>query len=142
MSNEARRNLESVLDREIQTAETLSSALAAERAALLGKSPADVVQSATAKVALLGRLEDLERERTALWKSSLVRENPGVAQRWQALLSLMKECRSANDINGYMIHLRRSQVGQLLTALRGGAPALYGPQGKTFGRALRALATA
>ncbi len=120
-------------------AETLSSTLAEERDALLGKSPAEVVARTTLK---LRQIEELERERTALWQPAVALRNPEVARRWQALMSLMKRCRSANEVNGYIIHLRRSQVGQLLTALRGGAPALYGPQGKTFGRALRALATA
>ncbi len=123
-------------------AETLSSTLAAERDALLGKSPAEVVAKTTLKLALLRQIEELERERTALWQPAVALRDPGVAQRWQALMSLMKRCRSANEVNGYIIHLRRSQIGQLLTALRGGAPGLYGPQGKTFGRALRALATA
>jgi flagellar biosynthesis/type III secretory pathway chaperone len=142
VSHDARRELEAVLDLEIQMAETLSSTLAEERDALLGKSPAEVVARTTLKLALLRQIEELERERTALWQPAVALRDPEVARRWQSLMSLMKRCRSANEVNGYIIHLRRSQVGQLLTALRGGAPALYGPQGKTFGRALRALATA
>jgi len=142
VNDDPRHLLETVLDRQIQMAKSLCATLAAERDALLGKSPAEVVETATAKLALLGQIEALERERTALWQPTVAREIPAVAQRWQSLMALMALCRSANDINGYIIHLRRSQVGQLLAALRGGAPALYGPQGKTFGRALRALATA
>jgi len=140
--NSDARQLEAVLDRQIQLAESLSMLLAAEKDALLGKSPDEVMQRATAKLALLGQIETLEHERTALWQQAAARETAGVAQRWQALMAWMTLCRSANEVNGYIIHLRRSQVGQLLAALRGGAPALYGPQGKTFGRALRALATA
>jgi flagellar biosynthesis/type III secretory pathway chaperone len=142
VNSDARHRLETVLDREIQMAGTLASTLADEHEALIGKSPADVVQKAQAKVALLGQLEMLERERTALWQPAAAQDNPGVAQRWQSLLAMMTRCRTANEVNGYIINVRRSQVGQLLDALRGSAPAIYGPQGKTYGRAQRALATA
>jgi flagellar biosynthesis/type III secretory pathway chaperone len=142
MSSDAQDRLETVLDREIEIAESLSGTLAAERDALLGKSPADVVARAGAKVALLAEIEALERERTALWPAGAAPQVPAIAARWQALMRLIARCRSANEVNGYIIHLRRSQVAEMLTALRGGAPALYGPQGKTFSRALRALATA
>jgi flagellar biosynthesis/type III secretory pathway chaperone len=138
----ARERLENVLDRELEAAESLSGALADERDALVGKSPADVVQKANEKLTVLRRLEALEQERTALWQATAGRELPGIAQRWQALMAVMARCRTANEVNGYIINLRRGQVAQLLDALRGGSSPLYGPQGKTFGRALRALATA
>jgi len=54
----------------------------------------------------------------------------------------MTGCREANEVNGYIINVRRVQVRQLLDVVRGGAAVTYGPQGKTFARALRALARA
>jgi flagellar biosynthesis/type III secretory pathway chaperone len=58
------------------------------------------------------------------------------------LLELMAGCRSANEVNGYIIRVRQNQVRQLMDIVRGAAPVVYGPQGKTFGKALRALARA
>jgi flagellar biosynthesis/type III secretory pathway chaperone len=65
-----------------------------------------------------------------------------VADRWRALLELIAGCRVANEVNGYIINARRGQMNQLFQVLRGGAPVTYGPQGKTFGSSLRALARA
>jgi flagellar biosynthesis/type III secretory pathway chaperone len=57
-------------------------------------------------------------------------------------MELMAGCRTANEINGYIINLRQGQVSQLLGILRGATPLTYSPQGKTFAKALRALAKA
>ena len=57
-------------------------------------------------------------------------------------MELMAGCRTANEVNGYIINLRRSQINQLLGIVRGGSPVTYSPQGKTFAKALRALAKA
>jgi flagellar biosynthesis/type III secretory pathway chaperone len=45
-------------------------------------------------------------------------------------------------VNGHIIHIRQNQIRQLLNIVRGGAPMTYGPQGKTYAKALRALAKA
>ena len=65
-----------------------------------------------------------------------------VAERWRTLMELMAGCRKANEVNGYIINLRQGQIQQLLGIVRGGAPLTYTAQGKTFARALRALAKA
>jgi flagellar biosynthesis/type III secretory pathway chaperone len=65
-----------------------------------------------------------------------------VADRWRQLMDVMARCRTANEVNGHIIHIRQNQVRQLFDIVRGGAPTTYGPQGKTFARALRALARA
>ncbi len=54
----------------------------------------------------------------------------------------MAVCQKANEVNGYIINVRRVQVRQLIDVVRGGAAVTYGPQGKTFSKALRALARA
>jgi flagellar biosynthesis/type III secretory pathway chaperone len=54
----------------------------------------------------------------------------------------MAGCRTANEVNGYIIRVRQNQIGQLMDVLRGASPITYGPQGKTFAKALRALARA
>jgi flagellar biosynthesis/type III secretory pathway chaperone len=143
MDQDARRRLEDVLDREIEVARALAAALAAERAALTGDSPEAVEQQAAEKIKLIAVIEQLETERRALCPAPAA---PGlaaaIAERWRALMELMAGCRSANDINGQIIHVRQHQVGQLIDIVRGGPSVTYGPQGKTFAKALRALARA
>lgn len=153
MKDDARRRLEDLLDHEIEVARTLATTLDAERAALTGTSPQAVEQQATEKMRLLAAIEKLEDERRAV---SVAAEQglPGarvargtdiastVAERWRTLMELMAGCRTANEINGYIINLRRGQVSQLLGILRGATPLTYSPQGKTFAKALRALAKA
>jgi flagellar biosynthesis/type III secretory pathway chaperone len=154
MNQNARRNLEDLLDREIEAARLLSTTLAAERGALTGTSPEAVQQKAAEKIQLLDMIERLERERQALCAETGldVSGNSGdrsvskmggmVSERWRALMELMAGCRTANEVNGYIIHVRQNQIRQLMDILRGTTPVTYGPQGKTFARALRALARA
>ncbi|HXC07432.1 MAG TPA: flagellar protein FlgN [Steroidobacteraceae bacterium] len=154
MNQDARRNLEDLLDREIEAARLLSTTLAAERGALTGTSPESVQEKAAEKIQLLDMLERLERERQAVCAQTGldVSGNAGdanapkaggmVSERWRSLMELMAGCRAANEVNGYIIHVRQNQVRQLMDILRGTTPVTYGPQGKTFARALRALARA
>jgi flagellar biosynthesis/type III secretory pathway chaperone len=143
MEQDARRRLEDVLDREIEVARSLAANLAAERTALTGDSPQAVEQRAAEKIRILDSIEQLEAQRRALCPS------PGaaglaatVAERWRALMELMAGCRTANEVNGYIIHVRQHQIRQLLDIVRGGPAITYGPQGKTLAKALRALARA
>ena len=142
MEHDTRRSLEDVLDREIDAARSLAATLAAERTALTGDSPEAVEQKSAEKIQILGTIEKLEAERRDLW------DTPGrglaatVAERWRALMDLMAGCRTANDVNGHIIHVRQHQVQQLIDIVRGGPAITYGPQGKTFAKALRALARA
>jgi len=142
MDNESLHRLETVLDREIQVAEELAATLATERSALTGAQPAAVVEQAAVKTALVGRLEGLESERRGLWERESLASATSVAARWRSLMEVVARCRDANDVNGYIINTRRGQVSQLIDVVRGGAPVTYGPGGKTFSRALRALARA
>ena len=154
MNQDARRNLEDLLDREIEAARLLSTTLAAERSALTGTSPEDVQQKAAEKIQLLEMIERLESERRAVCAQTGldVSGNAGeansskaggmVSERWRSLMELMAGCRTANEVNGYIIHVRQNQIRQLMDILRGTTPVTYGPQGKTFARALRALARA
>jgi flagellar biosynthesis/type III secretory pathway chaperone len=57
-------------------------------------------------------------------------------------MEIMAQCRKSNDINGYIVNVRQRQVRQLIDIVRGGEIGTYGPQGKTFAKALRALARA
>jgi flagellar biosynthesis/type III secretory pathway chaperone len=44
-------------------------------------------------------------------------------------MELMAGCRTANEVNGYIIHLRQGQIKQLIDIVRGGSPLTYTPQG-------------
>ena len=143
MEQDARRRLEDVLDREIEAARNLAITLAAEQAALTGDSPQAIEQKAAEKLQLLNAIEKLETERRALCPAP---NAPGlaaaVAERWRALMELVAGCRTANEVNGHIIHVRQHQVRQLIDIVRGGPAITYSPQGKTLAKALRALARA
>jgi flagellar biosynthesis/type III secretory pathway chaperone len=143
MIADSRRRLEELLDREIELARSLAATLAAEKAALTGDSPQAVEQNAAEKIRLFGSIEKFEEERRALCSDPL---GAGIAasvvQRWRALLELVAGCRTANEVNGHIIHVRQHQVRQLIDIVRGGPSITYDPQGKTFAKALRALARA
>jgi flagellar biosynthesis/type III secretory pathway chaperone len=143
MTQDERRRLEDLLDREIALAQSLAATLAAEQLALTGQSPAAVEQNAAEKIRVIESIEKLEEERRALCASPL---SAGIAatvvERWGALMELMARCRAANDVNGHIIHVRRHQIRQLIDIVRGGPSITYSPQGKTFAKALRGLARA
>jgi flagellar biosynthesis/type III secretory pathway chaperone len=137
MDPDTRHRLEDLLDREIDSARLLHSILSAERTALTGTSTEAVQTMAAEKIQLIRGIEKLEEERRTIGASA------GQAlPAWRTLLELMAGCRAANEVNGYIINLRRGQIKQLIDIVRGGAPVTYGPQGKTFAKALRALARA
>ena len=144
MNQDAQRRLEDLLDREIETAHSLAATLDAEKTALTGESAATVEQKASEKIRLFDIMEKLEQERRSLC------ENPNAAgiatsvtERWRSLIGLMARCRAANELNGHIIRVRQHQVRQLIDIVRGKPAAMtYNPQGKTFAKALRALARA
>jgi flagellar biosynthesis/type III secretory pathway chaperone len=143
MNQDARRRLEDLLDREIELARALAVTLSAEQSALTGDSPEAVEQKAAEKIRVLQSIEKLEEERRSLVSNPL---NAGigatVVERWRALMEIMAGCRTANEVNGHIIHVRQHQVRQLIDIVRGGPALTYDPQGKTFSKALRALARA
>src|SRR5882757_1853158 len=143
MEKEARRRLEDVLGREIDVARSLAATLDAERTALTGDSPQAVEQKAAEKIRILESIEKLEAERRELWAApNTLGLAATVAERWRVLMELIAGCRSANEVNGYIVHVRQHQVQQLLDIVRGGPAITYSPQGKTLAKALRALARA
>jgi len=142
MTQDERRRLEDLLDREIALAQSLAATLAAEQLALTGQSPAAVEQNAAEKIRVIESIEKLEEERRALCASPLGAGIAAVVERWRALMELMARCRTANDTNGHIIHVRQHQIRQLIDIVRGGPSITYSPQGKTFAKALRGLARA
>jgi flagellar biosynthesis/type III secretory pathway chaperone len=143
MLADARRRLEDLLDREIELARTLAATLAAEKTALTGDSPRAVEENAAEKIRVLESIENLEQERRTLCANPV---SPGIAatvvERWRKLMELMAGCRTANEVNGHIIHVRQHQIRQLIDIVRGGPSMTYDPNGKTFAKALRAIARA
>ncbi|MEO7207382.1 MAG: flagellar protein FlgN [Steroidobacteraceae bacterium] len=143
MIPDASRRLEVLLDREIELARVLAVTLAAERTALTGDSPATVEENAAEKIRVLEAIEQLDQERRALCGNPI---SPGIAatvvERWRKLMELMAGCRNANEVNGHIIHVRRHQVRQLIDIVRGEPSVTYDPHGKSFAKAMRALARA
>jgi flagellar biosynthesis/type III secretory pathway chaperone len=143
MSTDPGQRIEALLDAELALAEQLSDTLESERQALTGTVPEAVRKLAEAKVDLLLRLEQMERTRRELCPDSQIRAMPeAIRGRWHALLAAIKRCRAANEVNGYIINVRRNQVQQLIDVVRGTESLTYGPAGKTAAKALRELARA
>jgi flagellar biosynthesis/type III secretory pathway chaperone len=143
MQQDARYRLEDLLDREIELARSLAATLAAERTSLTGDSPEAVEKNAADKIRVLQSIERLEVKRRALYAGP-VSSGLGatVVERWRALMALMAGCRTANDVNGYIIHVRQHQIRQLIEIVRGAPAITYDSHGKTFAKALRAVARA
>lgn len=143
MNADARHRLEGILDNELRVAQELVRTLEEERAALTGNSPDAVAAQASAKLGLLAQLEELERSRRALCDERDLVAADGLAARWRSLLAVVSNCRRANEVNGYIINVRRNQVQQLIDIVRGAAaPLTYGPGGRATARAVRGLVRA
>jgi flagellar biosynthesis protein FlgN len=152
--NDATR-LEEILDRELDVARSLAATLESERKALVGAAAHAVTEIAARKAALLQELEKLETTRRSLCprestgdgadgntlSRSMIGLGSAIGRRWQALMGLVAACRDANEANGLIVNLREGQVRKLLDIVRGPA-VTYGPQGKTFARAMRPIARA
>ncbi len=155
MHIDARRRLEVLLDVELGVARELTQTLDAERIALTGTDPQAVEAEAAAKLEVLARLEQLEKSRLELCREAGISLPPAptvassptgaadsIVARWQTLMDMMARCRAANEVNGYIVNVRRNQVQQLLDVVRGTKSHTYGPGGKTTVRALRDIARA
>jgi len=81
----------------------------------------------------------------AAYAAGSPREAQGIRQRWQALVDVLRRCRSANQANGLVVASLQRRVQQAIGLLRNGAaePVLYGPTGTApAATAARALARA
>lgn len=132
------------MDREIEAAHSLAATLAAEKSALTGDSASLVEQKAAEKIRLFAAIEHLEQERSTLCDDpNASGVATSVVARWRSLMTLMARCRNANELNGHIIRVRQHQIRQLIDIVRGKPAAItYDPHGKTFAKALRALARA
>lgn len=154
MNAMAERQIEQLLDQQIQIAAQLAAVLEAERDALTGTSPSLVSEKAAEKVRLLEIFERLENERRRICAESGVASladasrdtstglTRTLSHRWRSLMGLLAACRNANETNGLILNLKQGQVRQLLDIVRGGPAVTYGPNGQTLASAVRPLARA
>lgn len=152
------RQLQDLLEREIQTAEALHARLCEERT-LLANDPAAIERAAADKQGLVEQLEQHDAARARLLAHAGYGADPhemsrfleqgdrgGVIQRrWDRLLEILEQCQQQNLLNGAIVEAARHSVRDALTVLHGQSPRseTYGATGKTDGPALsRPLAKA
>lgn len=137
------------MDRLLASAEQSVIALVAtltdERQALAERDLAAIGRAADEKRNLIGNIESLESQRATLCAAAGFSGNPAdmpqmlswcdadlaLANRWQRILDSGAACDQSNRANGAIIRVRRQQVADGLTVLRGHNPDThtYGPGG-------------
>lgn len=133
MSKALQAELESALDAVIgdmrQTVRELTTALAAERAALEQADVEELHKASSAKQTHTDKLEKLDAERLHLLRAVAY---PAYAQRadWEEVVAELAECQLANQFNGQIVGQRLRQVRQALAVLTGSNESgVYGPAG-------------
>lgn len=141
-----RDQLASVLVEETEAANQLLSLLLREREALTRRALEEIQELAEHKQSLIELLEELSSRQNALLQRGGV--DPGdteletclrdmglkaVAEQWNALRAILKNCQKENQINGGIIEISRRFAQQVLDTLRGATPGerLYGPSGES-----------
>jgi len=149
------RELARLLDEQIEAMRGMLSSLEAERQALLARDGEALLRAVDGKAACVAGADTIEDRRQALLdqlgisaartgRSREFSADAGIAQRWQQVLALTKQCRALNDANGHLIRGQRRRVEGKLRILRGEPAAApeYGPAGEhRAGGFARALAS-
>ena len=127
------RQLQALLEQEVEALRAVLVTLLAERGALEERAPDALLAASNAKSEAVARAARLEQERR-----DLVEANPGAQpQAANDLLNELKrlatECRQQNEANGLLIRGQRRRVEGSLNVIRGGraAPDTYGRDGET-----------
>lgn len=136
------RDLNQLLDEQIEAMQAVLDALQSERSALLARDGEALLQAVDRKAASIAAADVIEDRRQALLEQLGLAGRPdggqrrgagdGMAQRWQQLLALTRQCRLLNDANGQLIRGQRRHTAEALRLLRGESAAgmvEYGPRG-------------
>jgi flagella synthesis protein FlgN len=137
------RNLNQLLDEQIDAMQAVLEALETERAALAARNGDALVQAVDRKAASIAAADVLEDRRQALLEQlglpgrpggaagRVMTSDSGMAQRWQQVLALTRQCRAVNEANGQLIRGQRRRTAETLRLMRGesAATAEYGPAG-------------
>ena len=136
MSKLLHHELEAALDAVVEdlhrAATGLSSALVAEREALVGADATALDRAGAHKQALMQQLEELDAERVQLLKlepAAAARVEP----RWREVLDVIRGCQEMNQRNGSLVNQRLAQVREALAVLSGqggDVRSVYGPGGE------------
>jgi len=136
MSKALHHELEAALDAVVedlhQAATGLSSALVAEREALVAADAAALDRAGAHKQALMQKLEELDAERVQILKlepAAAARVEP----RWREVLEVIRGCQEMNQRNGSLVNQRLAQVREALAVLSGqggDVRSVYGPGGE------------
>ena len=138
--------LRSLLEEALGAGQHLLTILDEERRALGAGDNEAMERTGADKQVSLSLLEDLERRRAAIciehgkavepthMTEHTRQADPSgqLAEEWDTLRSIMRQCQAANNVNGHVLRLRRQHVARALAVLRGEDPGerLYGPRGE------------
>jgi flagella synthesis protein FlgN len=135
-----------VLAEQIQCAQAMLRALEAENRALVDGDAERLNAASAAKARLVEELEALEAERRGLadaLDASVTWLAHAPKPAWQALLTLVAECKQQNQRNGALVKARSEHLRTALKLLRGSEPTFYDPSGLAqAARSARSLGTA
>lgn len=145
--------LDSLVTAQLEAARTLLAAIEQEHAALERRDAEALSRAGADKSHAVAKLETLEQHRRSL--CARIGAGPGQAElaawlesfsdggeparrlreRLEALRSLLRTCRQANETNGMLVGSLHRRVQQALGILRGGSPEVstYGPAGLPVG---------
>ena len=141
-----RDRLGAILTEETEAANQLLSVLLEEREALTRRDLEEIREIAERKQSLIETLEELSARQNSFLKEGGI--DPGntaleaslrdmglqaVADQWNTLRIVLKDCQKENQINGGIIEISRRFAQQVLDTLRGvtAEGRLYGPSGET-----------
>lgn len=122
------RDLNQLLDEQIDAMQAVLEALAGERSALKARDGEALLRAVDRKAASIAAADVIEDSRQALLQRLGLSDRPGgrgpaadggMAQRWQQVLALTRQCRALNDANGQIIRGQRRRAAETLRLLRG-----------------------
>ena len=143
-NNTLRNQLGAILAEETEAAHQLLVVLRREREALTLRALDEIRAMAERKQSCIERLEDLASRQNSLFRRIGI--DPGdaelpvslrnmglqsVADQWNAVRQLLKDCQKENQVNGGIIEMSRRFAQQVLNTLKGATSEgrLYGPTG-------------
>ena len=133
------RELNQLLDEQIDAMRAVLEALESERAALSARDGEALLKAVDRKAASIAAADVLEDRRHVLLERLGLVGRPGggngrgasgdggMAQRWRQVMALTRQCRALNEANGQVVRGRRRRTAQTPRAPHdeGGAGASY-----------------
>ena len=131
-------SLSQIIEQHISSTSELMEILKQERQALLSSKPEALEQITTIKLQSVNTFKQLGDSLNRLLgnesiESLLTRMGGNLAQRWQQLLTMARECQKNNLANGAIIDERQNYVRHAIKCMFGqeARPSVYGRSGDT-----------